>query len=116
MRSLGRYAPRSGPGRALDPEHGFDPARTRQLAGMTPVLIDRTVAIAHNKLVLIDRGTVIIGSLNWTKAGNTKNAENVHVLRGAPDLAEVYASYFRERESVSEPYRAASAGPTNRQR
>lgn len=33
-----------------------------------PVLIDRSVRIAHNKLILIDRDTGIMGSLNWTTA------------------------------------------------
>jgi phosphatidylserine/phosphatidylglycerophosphate/cardiolipin synthase-like enzyme len=79
-----------------------------------PVWIDRSVAIAHNKLILIDRDTVIVGSLNWTKAGNTKNAENVHVLRGARELAKRHEAYFRDREAVSEPYKAPVSGPKTR--
>lgn len=79
-----------------------------------PVKIDRTVRIAHNKLILIDADTVIMGSLNWTKAGNTKNAENVHVFRGAGALAERHAAYFLEREAVSEVYKVEAAGPKRR--
>lgn len=79
-----------------------------------PVKIDRTVRIAHNKLILIDADTVIMGSLNWTKAGNTKNAENVHVFRGAGALAERHATYFLEREAVSEVYTVETAGPKRR--
>jgi len=79
-----------------------------------PVRIDRTVRIAHNKLILIDGDTVIMGSLNWTKAGNRMNAENVHVLRGAKPLAERHAAYFLEREAVSETYRIESEGPRTR--
>lgn len=78
------------------------------------VLIDRTVAIAHNKLILIDRDTVIMGSLNWTKAGNTKNAENVHIFRKARALAERHESYFRGREAVSIPYRSDFSRPQKR--
>ena len=79
-----------------------------------PVRIDRTVRIAHNKLILVDDDTVIMGSLNWTKAGNMKNAENVHVFRGAMLLAERHAAYFLEREAVSEVYKVETAGPKRR--
>ena len=79
-----------------------------------PVLIDRSVRIAHNKLILIDRDTVVMGSLNWTKAGNTKNAENVHIFRGARELSERHADYFRGREAVSAPYKPKPSGPTSR--
>ena len=79
-----------------------------------PVLIDRSVAIAHNKLILIDRDAVVMGSLNWTKAGNTKNAENVHIFRGARDLADRHEAYFKGREAVSEPYKTALPGPQRR--
>lgn len=79
-----------------------------------PVKIDRTVRIAHNKLILIDADTVILGSLNWTNAGNTKNAENVHVFRGAGALANRHAEYFLEREAVSETYTVDAAGPKTR--
>ncbi len=79
-----------------------------------PVRIDRTVRIAHNKLILIDGDTVIMGSLNWTKAGNRMNAENVHVLRGAKPLADRHAAYFLERELVSETYKVDAGGPRTR--
>ena len=79
-----------------------------------PVLIDRSVRIAHNKIILIDRDTVIMGSLNWTTAGNTKNAENVHIFRGARELSERHADYFRGREAVSAPYKPKPSGPTSR--
>lgn len=79
-----------------------------------PVLIDRTVKIAHNKLILIDRDVVVVGSLNWTKSGNTKNAENVHVFRGARLLANQHEAYFQSRATVSEPYSAVLPGPRSR--
>ncbi len=79
-----------------------------------PVKIDRTVRIAHNKLILIDADTVIMGSLKWTKAGNTKNAENVHVFRSAGSLAEQHAAYFLDREAVSETFKSDTAGPKTR--
>lgn len=79
-----------------------------------PVLIDRSVSIAHNKLILIDHDTVVLGSMNWTRAGGTKNAENVHVIRNASELARLHELYFHSREAVSEPYRATISAPQRR--
>jgi phosphatidylserine/phosphatidylglycerophosphate/cardiolipin synthase-like enzyme len=46
-------------------------------------------AIAHNKVMLIDRTIVITGSFNFTNSAATRNAENLLVLKSA-DLAETY--------------------------
>lgn len=79
-----------------------------------PVRIDRSVRIAHNKLIIIDHDTVVVGSLNWTKSGNTKNAENVHIVRGSNALVRVHAAYFQSREEISEPYSLPKSGPQSR--
>lgn len=52
--------------------------------------IDTKHAIFHNKVMIIDDKTVITGSFNFTKAAETKNAENVLILRNNPSLAKVY--------------------------
>jgi len=49
--------------------------------------IDVKHAIYHNKFMVIDDKTVITGSFNFTKAAETKNAENVLIIRDNPDLA-----------------------------
>jgi phosphatidylserine/phosphatidylglycerophosphate/cardiolipin synthase-like enzyme len=46
-------------------------------------------AIAHNKVMVIDRAIVITGSFNFTNSAATRNAENFLVLKSA-DLAERY--------------------------
>jgi phosphatidylserine/phosphatidylglycerophosphate/cardiolipin synthase-like enzyme len=46
-------------------------------------------AIAHNKVMVIDRRIVITGSFNFTNSAATRNAENLLVLKSA-DLAETY--------------------------
>ena len=38
-------------------------------------------AIAHNKIMVIDGGTVITGSFNFTKAAEENNAENLLVIQ-----------------------------------
>ena len=54
-----------------------------------PAFIDDKHAIAHNKIMIIDRQTVITGSFNFTKAAEEKNAENLLILKNK-DLAKIY--------------------------
>ena len=53
------------------------------------VFIDHSHAIAHNKVMLIDRDLVITGSYNFTKSAEQANAENLLVMNSA-DLKEKY--------------------------
>lgn len=46
-------------------------------------------AIAHNKVMVIDQAVVITGSFNFTNSAETRNAENVLILK-SPDLALQY--------------------------
>jgi phosphatidylserine/phosphatidylglycerophosphate/cardiolipin synthase-like enzyme len=76
-----------------------------------PVWVDTTVAIAHNKVMVIDGATVITGSFNFTAAAQTKNAENLLVLED-PALVQQYRANWQRRQAVSEPYAGAiAAGP-----
>jgi phosphatidylserine/phosphatidylglycerophosphate/cardiolipin synthase-like enzyme len=56
--------------------------------------IDAKHAIAHNKIMIVDREIVITGSFNFTKAAEEKNAENILVIRGNPDLTAKYIGNF----------------------
>jgi phosphatidylserine/phosphatidylglycerophosphate/cardiolipin synthase-like enzyme len=44
-------------------------------------MIDSAHAIAHNKVMIVDNGTVITGSFNFTKGAEERNAENLLVIR-----------------------------------
>ena len=68
------------------------------------VLIDDKVAIAHNKVMVIDDVHVITGSFNFTKAAQERNAENVLLIRQSPELAQNYIQNWRNRAAVSRPY------------
>lgn len=46
-----------------------------------PTFIDAKHAIAHSKVMIIDREVVITGSFNFTKAAEEKNAENVLIIK-----------------------------------
>jgi phosphatidylserine/phosphatidylglycerophosphate/cardiolipin synthase-like enzyme len=59
-----------------------------------PVFIDDKHAIAHNKIIIIDRTTLITGSFNFTKAAEEKNAENLLVMKGNKGLVSEYLRNF----------------------
>lgn len=78
------------------------------------VLVDHRVAIAHNKVMVIDDKHVITGSFNFTRAAQSSNAENVLVVADDAVLASAYTASFNKRAEVSRPLRqredAASTG------
>ena len=55
-------------------------------------------AAFHNKVVLVDAGTpsavVVTGSFNFTQAAQDKNAENVVVISGSPEVTGRFARDF----------------------
>jgi len=68
-----------------------------------PVFIDSAHAIAHNKIIILDRETVITGSFNFTKAAENKNAENVLILKSKA-LAKEYLKNWEEHKGHSIEY------------
>lgn len=66
--------------------------------------VDTGVASAHNKVIVVDRDTVITGSFNFTEAAQKKNAENVLLIKGHPDIAAAYAKNWERRLATSRPY------------
>ena len=73
-----------------------------------PVALEVRYQSAHNKVMVIDAGTadaaVVTGSYNWTYAAQYKNAENVLVLRGNPDIVNAYAANWRRHFADALPY------------
>ncbi len=68
-----------------------------------PTFIDDKHAIAHNKIMIIDRETVITGSFNFTKAAEEKNAENLLIIKDK-ELAKVYIDNWNKHKDHSERY------------
>ena len=68
-----------------------------------PTYIDSKHAIAHNKIMIIDKETVITGSFNFTKAAEEKNAENLLIIK-AKDLAKLYIENWYKHKEHSELY------------
>lgn len=69
-----------------------------------PIKIDSDFAIAHSKIIIIDDINVVTGSFNFTKAAESKNAENVLVIRGNKDLANYYMENFQWRWQNTQDY------------
>jgi len=67
-----------------------------------PVWIDTVRGIAHSKVMVIDGGTVITGSFNFTAAAEKSNAENLLVIHD-PGLAALYIANWQDRLTHSEP-------------
>jgi len=62
------------------------------------VWLDGNFAAAHNKVLIIDgasaRGAIVTGSYNYTSAAQSRNAENVLIVRHDPALALQYRANF----------------------
>jgi phosphatidylserine/phosphatidylglycerophosphate/cardiolipin synthase-like enzyme len=73
-----------------------------------PVMLEVRYQSAHNKVMVIDAATadaaVITGSYNWTYAAQSKNAENVLILRHNPEIANAYAANWKRHLAEALPY------------
>jgi phosphatidylserine/phosphatidylglycerophosphate/cardiolipin synthase-like enzyme len=66
--------------------------------------LDAKHAIDHNKIMIINRTTLITGPFNFTKAEEEKNAENLLVIKGDAGLVKKYLANFEEHLEHSERY------------
>lgn len=88
--------------------HGYSGANYMVNAGV-PVWIDDLPAIAHNKLIMIDRRLVIGGSYNYTASAERRNAENVTFI-DSPEVAEWFLANWMSRREASRPLRTEPTG------
>ncbi len=80
----------------------YSPSDFMSHAGI-PTFIDTVHAIAHNKVMIIDKAVVITGSFNFTKAAEQNNAENLLVLR-SKELARGYIENWERHKVHSQEY------------
>ena len=69
--------------------------------GLSP-LVDARHAIAHNKVMVIDRRTLLTGSFNFTHQAEAENAENLLIIKHHPELVEAYRQDFEAHKSHSQ--------------
>jgi phosphatidylserine/phosphatidylglycerophosphate/cardiolipin synthase-like enzyme len=61
--------------------------------------IDAQHAIAHNKIMMIDKRTLITGSFNFTHQAEVENAENLLIIKGHAALLDSYHKSFAAHKS-----------------
>lgn len=91
-------------GRGVDVQVILDDSQEKAKYGRWRVLRREGVAVsfdgehatANNKIILIDRRTIITGSYNYTKSAEEKNAENVLIIQHAPDVFDKYLENFEK--------------------
>jgi phosphatidylserine/phosphatidylglycerophosphate/cardiolipin synthase-like enzyme len=71
--------------------------------GGIAVYIDEKHENAHNKIMIVDRETVITGSFNYTYPAESKNAENILIVRSG-ELAKIYADNWLAHRQHSKRY------------
>lgn len=72
--------------------------------------LDDKVKTAHNKVVVVDKRTVITGSFNFTESANDKNAENIIIIEGSPQVADAYTRNWQARYDASRPPKEIADG------
>jgi phosphatidylserine/phosphatidylglycerophosphate/cardiolipin synthase-like enzyme len=78
--------------------------------GLAP-LVDAKHAIAHNKVMIIDRRVLLTGSFNFTHQAETANAENLLVIKGHPELVELYYQNFEAHKAHCQTPHVKAAPP-----
>lgn len=68
-----------------------------------PVFIDYRPAIAHNKVIVVDKHIVVTGSYNFTAAAEHRNTENVTMIDSS-EVASRFLSNWESRRAVSRAF------------
>ena len=71
--------------------------------GGVSVYTDDKHTNAHNKIMIIDREIIITGSFNYTYPAESKNAENILIVRSG-ELAKIYADNWLAHRQHSKKY------------
>ncbi|WP_245528680.1 phospholipase D-like domain-containing protein [Candidatus Odyssella thessalonicensis] len=72
------------------------------------VYIDSPQGIAHSKVLILEKETVITGSYNFSAAAYSRNAENLLIIKN-PELAQRYLKNWEARKALSKPLRRQRA-------
>ena len=68
----------------------------------SPIWVDnKEKPYNHNKVMIIDKNTIITGSFNFSKNAEDKNAENLLIIKGYPELVSQYIADFEKHKDHS---------------
>lgn len=84
--------------------HSYSTAPVLVAAGVD-VVADHKHAIFHNKVIVIDKSITITGSFNFTKSAETRNAENIVIIRDV-EVAAKYVENFQHHYRHSTPFKS----------
>lgn len=70
-----------------------------------PLWINARYPVMHHKFLIVDADTIGLGSMNFTRAGAQKNAENFNLFRRWPAMVAPYAAEFDRLAKESVRYR-----------
>jgi phosphatidylserine/phosphatidylglycerophosphate/cardiolipin synthase-like enzyme len=70
-----------------------------------PTYIDSKHTSAHNKVMIVDEAVLITGSFNFTYNAEYRNAENLLVVRNAPDITSKYIINFLVHKGHADRYK-----------
>ncbi len=77
------------------------------IRGGVAVALESRYAAAHNKVLIIDAAganpVVVTGSYNFTWSASRRNAENLLILRGNPELVAAYERNWRRHRRDAQP-------------
>ena len=59
-----------------------------------PVIVDGGPGTMHHKVIIIDEETVITGSYNFSRNAETRNSENLLIIKENNDIARAYLDEF----------------------
>ncbi len=77
--------------RQIDQHSEYAPMKAE---GM-PVIQDKNRATMHHKVIVIDEKTVITGSYNFSRNAETRNSENLLIIKENRELADAYLAEFQ---------------------
>lgn len=75
-----------------------------------PIFIDPLPGIAHNKVMILDEEWVITGSYNFTQAAETRNAENLLIIKDR-EIAQTYLQNWYRRRGHAHPWEHTQERP-----
>jgi hypothetical protein len=90
--------------------NGYTKHELLRVAGV-PVKVENWGAKMHMKCALIDGKSLILGSMNWTAAGESKNDENVVLLHDVQAGSQFRALFEEMWESIPDRWLAGRPDP-----
>lgn len=72
---------------------GYSEYESMKEAGLA-VRLDKEQGALHHKVIIIDEETVITGSYNFSKNAETRNSENLLIIKGNIEIAQAYLNEF----------------------